>query len=75
MNNKFVEIEIYDCAAAIQGADGGWPTKTLCVSKKWLDSYAKNYTPYRSADELLTNYTFDEVCCLEAKAREDQAIQ
>lgn len=70
-----ISIEIYDEKADGQAADGSWPTKTICLSKAWLDEYARSETKYKSADELLSEYTLDEVDGMEAKAREADALK
>lgn len=70
-----VEIEIYDDGAAGQNSTGAWPTKKIRVSKAWLDQYARSYTRYRSGEELLKNYTLDEVDGLEEAARKAKAIR
>ena len=70
-----IEIEIYDDGATGQDSAGVWPTKKIWVSKTWLDQYAKSATKYKSANELLTNYTLDEVDGLEERAREAGSIQ
>lgn len=69
-----IHIEVYDEKACCQSADGTWPTKTICVSKAWLDEYARSETKYRSADELLAEYTFDEIDGIESRARQDGAL-
>lgn len=70
-----ISIEIYDGKADSQDADGAWPTKSICVSKSWLDEYAQRETKYHSAEELLASYTFDEVDGIEAKAKEANVIK
>lgn len=70
-----ISIEIYDRKADGQNADGAWLTKTICVSKSWLDGYARQETKYHSAEELLANYTFDEVEGIEEKARKANALK
>lgn len=70
-----IKIEIYDENAAGQNADGAWPTKNIYLSKSWLNKYAISSTRYRSADELLANYTLDEVDGIEARARAEKAIK
>lgn len=70
-----VEIEIYDERAAGQNSTGAWPTKKIRVSKAWLDQYARSCTRYRSGEELLKNYTLDEVDGLEETARKTNAIR
>lgn len=70
-----ISIEIYDGKADSQDADGAWPIKTICVSKSWLDEYARWETKHHSAEELLANYTFDEVDGIEAKAQEANIIK
>ena len=69
-----VEIEIYDEEASGQDRTGAWPTKKIQVSKAWLDQYARESTRYRSGEELLNNYTLDEVEGLEEAARKADAI-
>ena len=69
-----IRVEIYDESACRQATDGSWPTKTICVSKDWLDAYARSETKYGSAEELLTNYTLDEVDGIEAKAQAANAL-
>lgn len=69
-----IKMEIYDEKATRQAADGSWPTKTICVSKSWLDTYARLETRYDSAEELLASYTLDEVEGIEAKARMASAL-
>lgn len=70
-----IKIEIYDESAAGQNTDGSWPTKSIYVSRAWLDEYAISSTRYCSADELLANYTLDEVDGIEARARAEEAIK
>ncbi len=70
-----IEIEIYDEGAAGQDSAGTWPTKKIQVSKTWLDQYARSATKYKSVDELLANYTLDEVDGLEEKAWKAGAIR
>lgn len=70
-----IEIEIYDEGAAGQDSTGVWPTKKIWVSKTWLDQYARSATKYKSADELLANYTLDEVDGPEEKAWKAGAIR
>lgn len=70
-----IEIEIYDEGAAGQDSTGAWPTKKIQVSKSWLDQYARRNTRYQSGEELLKNYTLDEVDDLEEMARKADAIR
>ena len=70
-----IKIEIYDESAAGQNTDGSWLTKSICVSRAWLDEYAISSTRYRSADELLANYTLDEAEDIEARARAEKALK
>lgn len=70
-----IELEIYDERAAGQDSTGAWPTKKIRVAKSWLDQYVRSATKYKTADELLANYTLDEVVGLEEKAKEADAIR
>lgn len=70
-----IEIEIYDEGAAGQDSTGAWPTKKIQVSKSWLNQYARRNTRYQSGEELLKNYTLDEVDDLEEMARKSDAIR
>lgn len=70
-----IEIEIYDEGAAGQDSTGAWPTKKIQVSKSWLNQYARRNTRYQSGEELLKNYTLDEVDDLEEMARKADAIR
>lgn len=71
---SYIEIEVYDNEADGQDDEGRWPTKLIHVSKPWLDEYAKSATRYSSADQLLVNYTYDELECFEEKARDAGAL-
>lgn len=70
-----IEIEIYDEEASGQDSAGVWPTKKIRVSNAWLNQYARENTGYRSGEELLNNYTLDEVDGLEEAARKADAIR
>lgn len=68
-------VAIYDEEASGQDSAGAWPVKKIQVSKAWLDQYARRNTRYRSGEELLKNYTLDEVEGLEEAARKADAIR
>lgn len=67
--DKVIRLEVYDANAGGQNADGAWPTKMICVSESWLNEYARQETRYQSAEDLLANYTFDEVAGIEEWAQ------
>lgn len=64
-SDKVIYLEVYDENTGSQNADGAWPTKMICVSESWLNEYARQETRYQSAEDLLANYTFDEVAGIE----------
>lgn len=70
-----VEIDVYDDNAAGQDSTGAWPAKKIRVAKFWLDQYAAKHTKYTSVEELLENYTLDEVDGLEEATQQANAIR
>ena len=70
----YIEIEIYDEGADGQEDSGCWPTKFIHIPKAWLNEYAKSATRYKSADDLIANYSFDELDGMEELAQKDGII-
>lgn len=69
-----VALEVYDNHALSLEENVIWPTKLIMIERSWLDAYARLATRYRDVDDLMHNYTLEEVDGLENFAQISHAL-